>query len=423
MPCHDQGAQKCQQAKIMISGDSQMSDMALLLGRSTFTVGTRALRLTSSLLMEDPGLESKGIYRVQTTVRSPETFEGFLRALETGSDLSVTPDNFMELSLLCEEFGAEKLRGTFDQVVRPAIDFGLEARAFEAEGKVAFLAKEVGLLRRDCARTAKLEVEFAKLRGEFDALKESTEAEIGKLKSETAKVGKSVSGLETLRPEFDEVKRALERLQQDVARVESNSTELDKAFRTWVPKLLSFPMKEVEPVDPSWNWEKTTAIKKENDAESLDGIISYLTKKHGGNVQEKGIVTMTSKSDWNDPDYALKNVADLTSDSRFYSKNKPGQWVCWDFREIRVRPTHYTIWALWLKSWVVDGSLDGSSWTEIDRKTGSENPYALFGNIASFAVSQTAEFRFIRLTQTDKAYSCDDLLRLYAVEFFGTLSE
>jgi hypothetical protein len=35
-------------------------------------------------------------------------------------------------------------------------------------------------------------------------------------------------------------------------------------------------------------------------AESLEGIISYLTKKHGGNVHEKGIVTIASKSVYDD---------------------------------------------------------------------------------------------------------------------------
>jgi hypothetical protein len=187
-------------------------------------------------------------------------------------------------------------------------------------------------------------------------------------------------------------------------------------------------------------------------AKSLDGVISYLTKKHCGNVQEKGIVTITSKSVWNDdPDYAPKNVADLTSDSRFVSQDEPGQSVCWDFREMRVRPTHYTIWTSYLKSssdrlksssdrlksWVVEGSLDGRSWTVIDRQTDNQD-FKGGSNTVSFAVSKPAEFRFIRLTQTDKRhdgydylthkggdknhYGCDYLL-LYAVEFFGTLSE
>jgi hypothetical protein len=172
--------------------------------------------------------------------------------------------------------------------------------------------------------------------------------------------------------------------------------------------------------------------------ESLEGIISYLTKKHGGNVHEKGIVTITSKSVRDDPEYAPKNVAVLTSDSWFQSKNEPGQWVCWDFREMRVRPTHYTIRALLLKSWVVEGSLDGKSWTEIDRQTNNQDfDYAgetctddCAGSAsctddwetASFAVSNPSECRFIRLTQTGKRYY-DDHLLLNAVEFFGTLSE
>jgi hypothetical protein len=90
---------------------------------------------------------------------------------------------------------------------------------------------------------------------------------------------------------------------------------------------------------------------------------------------------------------------------------------------MRVRPTHYTLEAEWLKSWVVEGSLDGSSWTEIDRQTDKQD--FRYGKPASFAVSNPAEFRFIRLTQTDKNHwtTPDDQLALRAVEFFGTLSE
>jgi hypothetical protein len=158
-----------------------------------------------------------------------------------------------------------------------------------------------------------------------------------------------------------------------------------------------------------------------NEDNSLDGIISYLTKKHGGNVHEKGIVTITSKSVRNDdPKYALKNVADLPFDSRFYSKNEPGQWLCWDFREMRVRPTHCTIGTAYLKSWVLDGSLDGKSWTEIDQ--GWDDEFFKRWGTGSFTISKPAECRFIRLTQTENRKRNDSLI-LFAVEFFGTLSE
>jgi hypothetical protein len=156
--------------------------------------------------------------------------------------------------------------------------------------------------------------------------------------------------------------------------------------------------------------------------ESLDGIISYLSRKHGGNVQDKGIVTITSKSVDDDPKSALRNIADLPSESKFRSKDEPGQWVCWDFGKMRVRPTHYTSKTKWLKSWVVEGSLDGEAWTEIDRKTDNEDLHDSTGQ-ASFAVSNSAECRFIRLTQTGETHHEGDYLIIRSLEFFGTLLE
>jgi hypothetical protein len=178
-------------------------------------------------------------------------------------------------------------------------------------------------------------------------------------------------------------------------------------------------MKEAEPVDPSWDKKK----REENKAKSLDGIISYLTEKYSGNVQQTEIVLITSKSVFSDdPQWALKNIADLPSSPYCQSKDEPGQWVCWDFRDMRVRPTHYTIRALWLRSWVVEGSLDDSRWIEIDRQKNNQYFYRDWDTV-SFTVSNPVEFRFIRLTQTGKSHVQGEDLSLYGVEFFGTLSE
>jgi hypothetical protein len=154
--------------------------------------------------------------------------------------------------------------------------------------------------------------------------------------------------------------------------------------------------------NPSKSQSKVEIRMKE--AKSLNGIIAYLTKKHGGNVQEKGIVTITSKSVAEDDlQHALKNVADLTSGCAFWSTNEPAQWICWDFREMRVRLTHYAIKTLFLKSWVVEGSLDGSGWKEIDSQADNQDFKGPW-RTTSFAVSNLVEFRFIRLTQTGKTH-------------------
>jgi hypothetical protein len=153
------------------------------------------------------------------------------------------------------------------------------------------------------------------------------------------------------------------------------------------------------------------------EAGSVDGIISSHTQKRRGNVQDKGIVTVTSKSAYGDG-CSLRNIVDVASLLLFNSKDEPGQWVCWDFRELRIKPTHYTIKSWILKSWLVESSLDGDTWTEIDRKTGSED-FKVYG-VASFAVSESAECRFIRLTQTGKTHDGHDYLAISAFEFFGT---
>jgi hypothetical protein len=161
---------------------------------------------------------------------------------------------------------------------------------------------------------------------------------------------------------------------------------------------------------------------------SFDGIISYLTQKHGGNVHDTGIVTLTSKSVYNTSFCTLRNFAYLAgssyaSDLIFRSKNEPGQWICWDFHEMRVHPTHYTIRSWGLKSWKIESSLDGVAWIVIDRKVNYGYFKTLSWQTASFAVWNSAECRFIRLTQTGKNQNGKDDLSLRAFEVFGTLLE
>jgi hypothetical protein len=106
----------------------------------------------------------------------------------------------------------------------------------------------------------------------------------------------------------------------------------------------------------------------------------------------------------------------------FESKNEPGQWICWDFHKRRVALHYYKIRSSLLKSWLVETSLDGKRWTEIDRRT-DDYSFSIGGNAATFAIAPREAFRFIRLAQTGKTRLNEDRLLLTAVEFFGTLFE
>jgi hypothetical protein len=96
------------------------------------------------------------------------------------------------------------------------------------------------------------------------------------------------------------------------------------------------------------------------------------------------------------------------------TRRKEGLWYCWDFRQLRVQLTDYTITPLddnddfrlpWescpLKgkiSWLLEGSLDGVRWTELHLR-----PAAELTNALRFAVSAPMECRFIRLTRSPHA--------------------
>jgi hypothetical protein len=117
------------------------------------------------------------------------------------------------------------------------------------------------------------------------------------------------------------------------------------------------------------------------------GVITYLTPKHGGNTQDEGTVTITSKSVYNDdPGSALRNIADLSSGSGLTSSDQPGERAFWDFHRTHFRPTNSTIKAQYLKSLVVEGSRDGENWTKIDQRT-DNNDLMAYTYTAAFAVS------------------------------------
>jgi hypothetical protein len=159
----------------------------------------------------------------------------------------------------------------------------------------------------------------------------------------------------------------------------------------------------------------------------LRGIVAHLSQLCGGHVVDRNIVVITST-----PPYQANQVlssshlADLdTADKWFSSEDVENAWFCFDFKELRIIPTHYTIQS-WeggageLLSWKVEGSEDGTEWTLLDRHSNSR---ALCGRgqIASFEIKNSLVLRMIRLTQTGKSNDGDNQLCCSAFEVFGTI--
>jgi hypothetical protein len=115
----------------------------------------------------------------------------------------------------------------------------------------------------------------------------------------------------------------------------------------------------------------------------FSGIIPYLTSEHGGNVHDQQIVNVFGSSV--NGSQEAKHAVDFLSSSHFCSINEPNQWLCYDFKNRKVRPTHYSIQPHsdnWY-GWIFEGSLDGSTWTELDGHTddqtmNSNHPIGIF---------------------------------------------
>jgi hypothetical protein len=104
-------------------------------------------------------------------------------------------------------------------------------------------------------------------------------------------------------------------------------------------------------------------------------------------------------------------------------------WICYDFKERRIVPTHYTIrthafgpGGYHLKSWLVETSTDGKNWREVAREEDNEQlDDSRF--TATFAVAGGWECRFIRLVNIGRNHFGDNCLLISAWEIFGNLIE
>jgi hypothetical protein len=163
----------------------------------------------------------------------------------------------------------------------------------------------------------------------------------------------------------------------------------------------------------------------------LEGIISHLTKKCGGNVHDKETVAVICQRPYNqEVGNAAKNVADLHANTEFFSSKDPNQWVGYDFKGMRVKLTGYAVRPYHaggpgghnLKSWVIEGSNDLQDWFELGRRVNSNDLNA--GNeVKTFGIRSGVRCRAVRLRQIDLNHKGTHVILISGFELFGELIE
>jgi hypothetical protein len=163
----------------------------------------------------------------------------------------------------------------------------------------------------------------------------------------------------------------------------------------------------------------------------LDGIISYLTTRHCGNLHDRGILKVFANRVYSgDATYAAKNVVDLKTDSYFHSVNDLNQSIGYDFKEMmRIIPTHYSVRSYHdgpndhhLRSWVVEVSKDCEGWEVVDERTDCQDLNDKFA-VQCFAIQRPpqTENRYIRLRQTGVNWVNQHYVIICGFEVFGQL--
>jgi hypothetical protein len=396
----------------------------LVLDGETFQVARKPLVTNCETFLLNPSLQSRP-YVVRSRV-SRSSFAAFVDAIG-GSSIEISATNARDLELLCREFTfADLSRRVSAFLVRQSSSIGVDADA-----------RRVLASLRDHDVHQDLEIVSVQqdalwMRGELSALRECVsrvEAQnaalterLSQLCDKNSRLERSISDQQL---KFDAQQRELAQLRDEFARTTAKASEDFATLEKQVTKLAAAVSgKQFAP-----------------GSDPLEGIIAHLTSRCGGNVHDCGVVNVTSSAEGRQrfPQYDGKSAADLKQDSLFISPNRPrtanipherNNWLCYDFKDRRIVPTHYSIRSEYngkvddcnLKSWLVEVSMDGQQWTEIDRR---ENNSELNGRdiTRTFNVSRSAPGRLIRLVNIGRNHQGSDTLLISSWEIFGSLVE
>ena len=348
---------------------------------------------------------TRALFEKAGLFKTPELREKCLAASEVAMGV-------LEL-FLCGVFGA--LMGNNE---------GNSMTIFESLGGFAVNDKEkVAQERADQLEkvVSGLQEKVAELERQLRSMQRHTETQMAMVSQELRDLKKDVSekaGIGALEELSDDVSRMkvtdrglYDRLLYVGDKAQGDDEALRDEFRGMVEKL----KQEIKTVEVQYNKER----------DPMTGIIALLQSEWGFNVHRRGVINVTASSSFRGrgPECA----AMLNSGSQFCSRNERDQWICYDFKEMRVMPTSYSIRSskgCAPKSWAFEVSETGEdgSWKTVD--TRADNRDLLDKGPHNYTISNPPQgnFRFVRLRHTGRNHDADDYrLILSAFEVFGTV--
>lgn len=169
-----------------------------------------------------------------------------------------------------------------------------------------------------------------------------------------------------------------------------------------------------------------------NVNQQFDGIINYLVKQTNGNIDKEINFTASSIGSSDINSFGPQCVSIFNDRNKiFHSNGNQNEWICFNFKNHQVIPTHYTLRSVdsrgdvngyHLKSWVVEGSNDNSNWDNLDEQKDC-NFLNGKGKIHTFKIEKETmkEYKYIRIKMTGNNWTGSNFFIIDSIEIYGTL--
>ena len=151
------------------------------------------------------------------------------------------------------------------------------------------------------------------------------------------------------------------------------------------------------------------------------GVFSMFCERCSGNPQDFNMVKVTSNS-------TLHKIIEPGWNEWWSTPNESGSWIEFDFCKYKICPSNYTLKTMfadvklpYMRSWRIEGSNDETHWDLLSEQRNS-NTTTEARQWHTWDVISDKEYRFIRLTQTDRNGSGNYCLFIHGIEFFGHIS-
>ena len=281
----------------------------------------------------------------------------------------------------------------------------------------------------------KMKEEIVGMKGELDASRKTVD-------KQAKSIDELVASKKILEEENKSVKGEIGKMKEELVGMKNESGKLAKDMKSIneksdeVKKQMSAESRKLKDVIEVIEKKRKTVKYDGKEQNRFNGIMKWLGKGDASNSLSNKIVDVTSSSVISEnPDLQLKNVLNYGDDKQvFQSDSEPNPWLCIDFKEHRVNPTHYSIRSHGFagkgnyhpQSWDVEGSNDSVSWAALDSRREEKS---LDGRAASntFEITNEANkskyFRYLRIIQKGVNTHNDNSLAFSSIEFFGYIEK